>query len=242
MEQQSETEGRITGSGGKRQRTNANLKKKKNRESQTKAQWTQRWNKGLLYRFCIPYFSVHALGKIFVWVHNGKALSATLKLIKRKQIHWAPGGRNAVGGQQERQCRRRGIEYRGCGWILAVWSALVTHSLSCQEASNSSSTYFILPLFLLLWRFFFFSPTSFILLSRKNSKFVSVLSTRVRWCIIFKKSIWSCILNKDLYFNMAAHLGEQDARDKDSRWDERGEQWGHQMSGLHPLSISSLSE
>lgn len=40
--------------------------------------------------FCIPYFSVHALGSIFERVYNRTALSATLKLIKRKQIRWAP--------------------------------------------------------------------------------------------------------------------------------------------------------
>lgn len=43
--------------------------------------------------FCIPYFLVHAFARNVEWVHNRMALSATLRLIKRKQIDEAPGNK-----------------------------------------------------------------------------------------------------------------------------------------------------
>lgn len=43
--------------------------------------------------FCIPYYLVHAFARNFEWVHNTMALSATLRLIKRKQIDGAPGNK-----------------------------------------------------------------------------------------------------------------------------------------------------
>lgn len=53
-------------------------------------------------------------------MHNRIALSATLKLIKIKQIHEAPADESTVGGQQEGQCGRRGTENKGCGVVLAA--------------------------------------------------------------------------------------------------------------------------
>lgn len=76
--------------------------------------------------FCIPYISVHALGRIFKWTHSKKALLVSLKLIKK------------LGGQQEGQCRRRGTENKGCGWALAALGAWMTHSLCTLEATHLS--------------------------------------------------------------------------------------------------------
>lgn len=108
-----------------------------NSESQTKGQWTQRWNKGLLYLFffCIPYFTVHSLGRIFEWVYNRMALSATLKLIKRKQAHGAKKKLLRVDSRRG-QWGRRGSENRGCGYVLAGLGAWMTHSLCTLEVTH----------------------------------------------------------------------------------------------------------
>ena len=64
--------------------------------SGTKGQLTKQSDKKPYpFSFCI--FPVHVFGFIFEWLHKRMALSATLALIKRIQMHRAPGVRECGG-------------------------------------------------------------------------------------------------------------------------------------------------
>lgn len=78
--------------------------RKKSFESQTKG-WKH--SHGIkapsLFLVANPHFIVCALARNFKRVNNGRALSATFKLIKRTNSRSA-WEQNAVGGQQEGPC------------------------------------------------------------------------------------------------------------------------------------------
>lgn len=131
--------------------------------------------KALSIVFCIPYFSVHALGRIFEWVHNRKALSATLKLIKRKQIHGAPGTKI-----QWAESRRDNAEEKALKVEVVVEfgsSCCLDDSFPMYSGSYSSLACFILPLFLLPWSHL--PPTFSILPSWKSQSLY--LSSQPQW-------------------------------------------------------------
>lgn len=83
-----------------------NLQKKKSCESQTKGgKHSHGIKASSLFFVATPCFLVCALARNFECMNNGRALSATFKLIKRTNSRSA-WEQSTVGGQQERACGR----------------------------------------------------------------------------------------------------------------------------------------
>lgn len=153
------------------------------------------WNKGLLYLFCIPYFSVHALGTIFELVHNRMALSATLKLIKRKQIHGAPGNKIPWVDSRRDNVEEEALKIKV---VVEFWQLLVPGWLIPYVLWKLLISCLFLPLFLPPWSLL--SLTFAVLLSWKSLS--SHLSSKAQWDATQSQKSWetnwNCTLYKDI--------------------------------------------